>query len=115
MSPLNHKRTTSSLAPPIFYVAKKWHLKDRGLPIDLASPLYEESKTQNFAKFAFEMVTPTSNVFVNELNLSKIGLHVCFADIRQIDTPTDKWNKGDKNLYIYCTCKKSTISRAPGV
>ncbi len=22
MSPLNHKRTTSSLAPPIFYVAK---------------------------------------------------------------------------------------------
>jgi len=29
MSPLNHKRSTSSLAPPIFYVAKKWQLKGR--------------------------------------------------------------------------------------
>ncbi len=27
MSPLNHKRTTSSLAPPIFYVAKKLSIK----------------------------------------------------------------------------------------
>jgi len=33
MSPLNHKRTTSSLAPPIFYVAKNWQLKDIRLPI----------------------------------------------------------------------------------
>jgi len=33
MSPLNHKRTTSSLAPPIFYVAKKLQLKDRRFPI----------------------------------------------------------------------------------
>ena len=33
MSSLNHKRTTSSLAPPIFYVAKKWQLKDRRFPI----------------------------------------------------------------------------------
>jgi len=33
MSPLNHKRTTSSLAPYIFDVAKKWQLKDRSLPI----------------------------------------------------------------------------------
>jgi len=33
MSPLNHKRTTSSLAPPIFYVAKIWQLQDRRLPI----------------------------------------------------------------------------------
>jgi len=33
MSPLNHKRTTSSLVPPIFYVAKKWQLKDRRLSI----------------------------------------------------------------------------------
>jgi hypothetical protein len=24
MSPLNHKRTTSSLAPPIIYVVKNW-------------------------------------------------------------------------------------------
>jgi len=31
--PLNHKRTTSSLAPPIFYVAKNRQLKDRMLPI----------------------------------------------------------------------------------
>jgi hypothetical protein len=27
MSPLNNKRTTSSLAPPIFYVAKKLAIK----------------------------------------------------------------------------------------
>jgi hypothetical protein len=32
MMPLNHKRTTSSLAPPTFYVAKNWQLKDRRLP-----------------------------------------------------------------------------------
>jgi len=31
--PLNHERTTSSLAPPIFYVAKNWQLEDRRLPI----------------------------------------------------------------------------------
>jgi len=29
MSPLNNKRTTSSLEPPIFYVAKIWQQKDR--------------------------------------------------------------------------------------
>jgi len=34
MSPLNHKRTTSSVAPPIICVAKKWQLKDRRLPIN---------------------------------------------------------------------------------
>jgi hypothetical protein len=34
MPPLNHKRTKSSLAPPISYVAKKWQLKDRRLPIE---------------------------------------------------------------------------------
>ncbi len=33
MLPLNHKRTTSSLAPPIVYVTKNWHLKDRRLTI----------------------------------------------------------------------------------
>ena len=33
MLPLNHKRTTSSLAPPIFYVVKNLQLKDRRLPI----------------------------------------------------------------------------------
>jgi len=33
--PLNHKRTTSSLAPPIFYVAKNWQLKDRRFPIGI--------------------------------------------------------------------------------
>ena len=33
MSPLNHKRTTSSLAPPICYVAKILQLKDRRFPI----------------------------------------------------------------------------------
>ncbi len=34
MSPLNHKRTTSSLAPPIFYVAKKiGNLKIEGSPL----------------------------------------------------------------------------------
>ncbi len=39
MSPLNHKRTTSSLAPPIFYAAKKWQLKDRRLPTVRFKPL----------------------------------------------------------------------------
>ncbi len=29
MLPLNHKRTTSTLAPPIFYVAKNRQLKDK--------------------------------------------------------------------------------------
>jgi hypothetical protein len=33
MSPLNHIRTTSSLAPPIFYVVKNRQLKDRRFPI----------------------------------------------------------------------------------
>ncbi len=33
MSPLNHKSFTSSLAPPIFYVAKNEQLKDRRFPI----------------------------------------------------------------------------------
>jgi len=33
MSPLNHKWTTSSLAPPIFYVAKNSEKKDRRLTI----------------------------------------------------------------------------------
>jgi len=33
MLPLNHKRTTSSLAPPIFYLAKNHQLKDRRFPI----------------------------------------------------------------------------------
>jgi len=33
MLPLNHKRTTSSLAPPIFYVAKNSAIKNRRLPI----------------------------------------------------------------------------------
>jgi len=33
MLPLNNKRTTGSLAPPILYVAKKLQLKDRRLPI----------------------------------------------------------------------------------
>ena len=31
--PLNHKRTTSSLASSIFYVAKNCQLKDRKFPI----------------------------------------------------------------------------------
>ncbi len=38
MSPLNHKRTTSS-----FYVAKKWQLKDRSLPIAFALTMSEDS------------------------------------------------------------------------
>jgi len=34
MSPLNHKRTTSSLAPPLIYVAKKIvNLKIEGSPL----------------------------------------------------------------------------------
>jgi len=36
MLTLNDKKTTSSLAPPIFllfYVAKNWQLKDRWLPL----------------------------------------------------------------------------------
>ncbi len=32
MWPLNHKRTTSSLAPPIFYVAKKYAIKRQKVP-----------------------------------------------------------------------------------
>jgi hypothetical protein len=34
MLPLNHKRTTSSSAPPIFYAVKNWQLKDRKFTID---------------------------------------------------------------------------------
>jgi hypothetical protein len=37
MLPLNHKRTTSSLAPPIFYVAKISAIKNRRLPIKFDS------------------------------------------------------------------------------
>jgi len=38
MLPLSQKRTTSYLAPPLFYVAKKWQLKDRRFPIKKLSP-----------------------------------------------------------------------------
>jgi len=41
MLQLNHKRTTSSLAPPIFYVAKKWQLKDGRFPIGPINFLHE--------------------------------------------------------------------------
>jgi len=35
MSPLNHKRTTSSLVPPIFYVTKKVGIKKiEGFPLN---------------------------------------------------------------------------------
>jgi len=33
MLPLNHKMTTSSLAPPIFYVAKNGNEKIEGFPL----------------------------------------------------------------------------------
>jgi len=36
MLPLDHKRTTSTLAPPIFYVEKKWQIKDRRFPFKIA-------------------------------------------------------------------------------
>jgi hypothetical protein len=36
MLPLDHKRTTSTLAPPIFYVEKNWHIKDRRFPFEIA-------------------------------------------------------------------------------
>jgi len=40
MSPLNHKRTTSSLAPPIFYAAKMTikRLQSPKIKIDVLSP-----------------------------------------------------------------------------
>ncbi len=41
MSILNHKRTTRSLAPPIFCVAKNWQLKGRGLPIKIRQKFQE--------------------------------------------------------------------------
>ncbi len=47
--------------------------------------------------------------------IKPIGRDICFADERHTDTPDNKWNKADKNLYIYCTCKKSTIMRVPGM
>ncbi len=37
MSSLNRKRTTSSLKPPIVYVAKNRQLKDRRFPIDIVA------------------------------------------------------------------------------
>jgi len=45
MSPLNHKRTTSSLAPHIFYVEKNWQLKDWRLPI---SPTFYEQLLRQY-------------------------------------------------------------------
>ncbi len=33
MAPLNHKMTTSFLAPSLFHVTKNWYLKDRRFPI----------------------------------------------------------------------------------
>jgi len=53
MSPLNHKRTTSSLAPPIFYVAKKFcNKKIEGSPMTLFQMVcygtpYSASTTEN--------------------------------------------------------------------
>jgi len=38
MSPLNHKRTSSSLAPPTFYVAKKFcNKKIESFPLQIVS------------------------------------------------------------------------------
>jgi len=49
MSPLNHKSTTSSLVPPIFYVAKNGNKKIEGFPLNLvsfqSSPTYTHTYT----------------------------------------------------------------------
>ncbi len=50
MSPLNHKRTTRSLAPPIFCVAKKiGNLKIEG------SPLIEGSQNTKSVKMEIQL------------------------------------------------------------
>ncbi len=48
--PLNHKRTISSLAPPVFYIAKKGNKKDRRFPTEkstitlcVATQLFDEA------------------------------------------------------------------------
>ncbi len=43
MLPLNHKKTTSFLAPPIFYVAKHQQLKERRIPLTTKQTLIEFS------------------------------------------------------------------------
>jgi hypothetical protein len=48
MSPLNHKRTTSSLARAIFYAAKNWQFKDTYIQIEEAIDSLEAEDQQLF-------------------------------------------------------------------
>jgi len=72
MLPHNHKRTTSSLAPPIFYVAKKWQLKDRRLSISASScPLQSlKNKHLNQLSLNFELNAELKTLnYIHSLNL----------------------------------------------
>ena len=60
MSPLNHKRTTGSLAPPISYVAKKWQFKNRRCPIhyNISQFQMNESYERRFRWMTLSLVKP---------------------------------------------------------
>jgi len=66
MSPLSQKRTTSSLAPPIFYVVKK--SEERRLPIAGHSCKHWRTKNDLNIPNEFKIVIPdckTKNCFKN--------------------------------------------------
>jgi len=63
MSPLNHKRTTSSLAPPIFYVAKNVQLKDTPLLQKLEKP---KKTIESFYRIAIACIL---KIFYPKLNI----------------------------------------------
>ncbi len=61
MEPLNLKKTTSSLAPPIFCVAKNWQLKDKRFPIAILWKFILEVfsfEVFSFEVFSFKVFSP---------------------------------------------------------
>ncbi len=69
MSHVNHKRTESSLAPLIFYVAKNWQLKDRRIPIG-------DNPPSSFAEMSLEHKHSQSSKNILVYKLNKVDLHL---------------------------------------
>jgi len=75
MLPLNHKRATSSLAPPLFCEAKNWQFKDRRFPI--STTIY---------KLLFNILIFLKNGLLFQRLLDYIILHVNVCPVKFILT-----------------------------
>ena len=43
------------------------------------------------------------------------GLSICTGQKTGMDVPFNKTSAATEVLYVYCSCKKSTLARSPGV